>query len=87
MDQEILSAINRALFHQKAPAHIRIMNVKRNAKGAITAITHPNATAELAVQSHDMIITASRTFNKGVVDVKETESLETLTIHSVPLIR
>jgi hypothetical protein len=49
MDQEIGLAINRALFHQKAPAHIRIMNAQRNAKGVITAITHPNATAEMAL--------------------------------------
>jgi len=40
MDQDIASAINRALFHQQAPAHIRIMNARSNAKGAITAITH-----------------------------------------------
>jgi len=44
MDQEIVSAINRALFHQQAPAQIRIMNAIRNAKSAITAITHQNAT-------------------------------------------
>jgi hypothetical protein len=39
IDQEVASAINRAVFHQKAPAHIRIMNAKRNAKGAFTAIS------------------------------------------------
>jgi hypothetical protein len=87
MDQEIASAINRALFHQKAPAHIRIMNAKRNAKGAITAITHPNATAEMALQYRDIIITAARTVDKGVVDVEENESWERLKIHAVPLIR
>jgi len=48
MVQEIASAINRALFHQQAPAHNRIMNARRNAKGAITAITHQNPTAEMA---------------------------------------
>jgi hypothetical protein len=31
MDLDVTSVINRALFHQKAPAHIRIMNAKRNA--------------------------------------------------------
>ena len=70
MDQEIASAINRALFHQKAPAHIRIMNTKRNSKGAITAITHPNATAEMALQYLDIIITAARMVDKGVVDIQ-----------------
>jgi len=50
---------NRAHFHQRAPAHIRIMNVRRNAKGAITAIAYQNATAEMAMRYRDLIITAS----------------------------
>jgi len=61
MDQEIVSAINRALAHQKGPAHIRIMNAKRNAKGVITAISHRNVTAEMALQYCDIIITAATT--------------------------
>jgi len=87
MDHEIASAINRALTQPRAPAHIRIMNAKRNAKGAITAITHPNATAEMALQYRDIIITAARTVDKGVVDVEENESWERLKIHAVPLLR
>jgi hypothetical protein len=59
MDQEIVSAINSALFHQKAPSHIRIVNAKRNAKGAIAAITHPNATAEMAMRDRDIIVMAA----------------------------
>jgi len=86
MDQEIASAINRALFHHQAPAHIRIMNARRNAKGAITAITHHNATAEMALQDRDIIITGARTVDKGVLDVEENECWETLTIHAVPLV-
>jgi len=69
MVQEIASVINRALFHQQAPAHIRIMNARRNAKGAITGITHQNATAEMALQYRDIIITAARTVDTGVVDI------------------
>jgi hypothetical protein len=87
MDKEIASAINRALFHQKAPAHIRIMNARSNAKGAITAITHQNATAEMALRYSNIIITAARTIDKGVVDVEENESWERLKIHAVPLVR
>jgi len=87
MDQEIASAINCARFHQKAPAHIRIMNATRNAKGAITAITHPNATADTARQYCDIIITAARSVDKGVVDVEENESWDRRKIHAVPLIR
>jgi len=87
MDLEIASAINRAHFHQKAPAHIGLMNAKRNAKGAITAITHPNAAAEMALQYRELIITAAGTIDKVVVEVEDNESWERLTIHAVPLIR
>jgi len=87
MDQEIVSAINRALFHQQAPAHIRIMNARRNAMGAIMAITHQNATAEMAMRHCDVIITAARTVDRAVVDVEETETWEMVKIHAVPLVR
>jgi hypothetical protein len=87
MDQEIACAINRALFHRKAPAQIRIMNAKSNARGTITAITHQNATAAMAPIFRDAIITAVRTVNKGVIDVEENESWERRKIHSVPLVR
>jgi hypothetical protein len=86
MDQDIASAINRALSHQQAPAHIRIMNARRNAKGVITAITHQNATAEMVMQSRDIMIMAARTVDRGVVDVEENETLEWLNIHAVPLV-
>jgi hypothetical protein len=84
MDQEIASVINRVLFLQKALAHIRIMKAKRKSKGAITAMTHPNVTAEMALQGCDIIITAARTVDKRVVDVEENESRETIMIHAVP---
>jgi len=84
MDQEIASAINTALFHQKALAHIRFINAKRNSKGAITAITQQNATAAMALQYREIIITAASTVDKGVVDIQENESWEGLTIQKVP---
>jgi len=34
---------------KKAPAHSRIRNTKRNAKGAITVLTHTDATAEMVL--------------------------------------
>jgi hypothetical protein len=87
MDQEIASAINRALFDEMAPAHIRIMNAQRNATGAITAITHPHATLELAMRYRNIIIMAARTVDPGVVDVEENETWERPQIHNVPLVR
>ena len=64
MDQEIASDFNRALIQEQAPAHIRIMNARRNVKDAIMAITHQNATAERAMGYGDGIITAARTIDK-----------------------
>jgi len=87
IDQDIASAINRALFHQKSPAHIRIMNAKRNARGRITSITQENALVGRELFYRDIIITAARTFDKGVIDIEEKESWESLNIHAVPLMR
>jgi len=86
MDQEIASAITCAQFSQKVPAQIRIMKAKRNVQGTITAITHPTATVEMALQNKDIIITAARIVPKGVVHIEENESRDKLQIYTVPLI-
>jgi hypothetical protein len=87
MDKEIASAINRVLFHEKARAHIQIMNAKWNPNGAITAIIHKNAMAAMAQTFREVIINAAPTVDKGVIDVEENESLERLKFHAVPLVR
>jgi hypothetical protein len=74
MVKEIALAMNRALFHQKATGHIRIMKAKRNAKSAITAITHPNVTAQMALQYRDVNITSAGTVDDEFVGVKGNES-------------
>jgi hypothetical protein len=63
------------------------MNAKRNAQGAITTITEPNATAEMGMRYRDIIITAARTVDREVVHVEENETWERLQIHAVPLVR
>jgi len=62
--------MNSAHIHTQAMAHIRIMNVKRNVKGSITAITHQNVNVEIALPFHDIIITSASNVYKGVIDVK-----------------
>jgi len=69
MDEEIPSAVNRALFHQQAPAHVRMRNVRRNPRGTIITITHPNATEEMALLYQDINIKATRSVEKGIIDV------------------
>ena len=87
MDQEIASATNRAVFHQKAPAHIRVMNAKSNALGTMTAITHANSTGAREQRSGDVIITAVPTVDQRVIDVEKNESWERLKVHAIPLVR
>jgi hypothetical protein len=70
MDEEIASAVNRALFQQQAPAHVRIMNTRCNARGTITAITHQNATAEMALLYGDIVMKAARSVNEGILNVE-----------------
>jgi len=40
----------------------------------------------MALRNRDIIITAARTVDKGVVDVKQYETWERLKLHSVPLV-
>jgi len=85
MDQGIAPAINRVLFHEQAPAHIGIMNARRNANGAITVITHQNPTAQMAMRYLDIIITVARTVDRAVVDVEENNTWQKIKIDAVPL--
>jgi len=87
MDQEIVSAINRELFHPKALAHIWIVNAKRNARGRNTAITQQKAMPAMALICRDVIIIAARTVGSGIIDIEENKSWERLTIDAVPLAR
>jgi hypothetical protein len=87
MDQEIALAINRALFHQKSPAHIWIMNAKRNTRSIITAITHPDRRAVMALVYGGIIITTTCTVDIKVIDIEENQSWERLKIHALPLVR
>jgi len=75
------------LFQQEAPAHVRIMNARRNAKGTITAIMHQTATANMALLYRAIIIKAARSVDKGIIDVEGNESWKRLKIHTVPLVR
>jgi hypothetical protein len=75
LDQETVSAINTALLHQQALTQNRIINARRNTKGATTAIIHQIATLEMARWCRDIIITVLRTLDHGILDVKEHDTV------------
>jgi hypothetical protein len=63
------------------------MNERRDAKGTIRTIAQQNAKVEMAMLYCDVIITATRTDDRGVVDVEENETGEWLKILAVPLVQ
>jgi hypothetical protein len=63
------------------------MNARRKARGAIRAITHQNATTEMALRYRDIIITAVTAVCNGVVDSQQKECWERLKSHAVPLLQ
>jgi len=87
MDQETGLVINKSFFHHMALAHIGILNSRRDARGAVSAITNPNTTCEMALQYHYICIIAASTVDIVVLDVEETESRESLMIQGVPLMQ
>jgi hypothetical protein len=87
IDEEIASAVNRALFQQQAPAHVRIMNGRCNANATITAITQQTATAEMALLYRDIMFKAARSGDKGIIEVEGNEFWKRPKIHTVLLVR
>jgi hypothetical protein len=86
-DEDLTSAVNRALFKKGVPAHIRIASVRQNHRGTISAVTSELATAEMALRFKDLIITAARSVDKGVIDLQPNDTWTRLKIHGVPLKR
>jgi hypothetical protein len=73
MHKEIASAINTTQIQLMARPQIRILNTRRNAKQANTAITHQNTTAPMALAYHNIIIITACMVNKVDFDVPENQ--------------
>jgi hypothetical protein len=86
MDPDIVSVIIRALCHQQAPAHIRIMNARRHQKGGNSAIKQKRKTDEITLQYCNIGIPAARTVDNCVIHVNANESWERVKIHVGPLL-
>jgi hypothetical protein len=86
LDQEIVSGINRALSHQQAPAHIKLIPARRKGKSTITAITHQNRTEQMDIQCQDNNMTGVGNLEERLLDVQEHETWDSLKIHEVPLV-
>jgi hypothetical protein len=84
---DILSAVNRALFAAKVQHFIRLQEVKRNPRGAITGFTSATCTADMLMLHRDVILKAARTLDEGIIDLELNESWCRLKVHAIPLLR
>jgi hypothetical protein len=87
MDKEIALAVNRSLFQLQAPAHVQIVNARRNARSTMTSITDQNATGEMALLYRDIIIKATRSVDKEIIDVEGYVLWDRLKIYAVRQVR
>jgi len=65
----------------------QMMNVGRNPRGTITTIMPQNGNAEMALLYRAISNTAEKSVSKGIIDVEGNKCLESLTMHTVPLVR
>jgi len=80
-DLDISSEVNRALFEAKVPHFVRIQGVTKNARGCLSTITTPAATAEMLIRYREIVIKAARKVDAGIVDIETNELWEKVTMH------
>ena len=84
---DIMSAVNRALHQEDVPTHIRMFQLRRNAKGTIAGLSTPFAPIEQLLGARDTVIRAARTVDLSIVDITANETWHRVKIHGVPLNR
>ena len=86
-DAEIHSIINHTLYAAKAPAYIRIQEVKRKYRNTITLTTTPRCSGQMMLKYKDIIISATRKVDPGIMDLTINETWQQIKLHGVPLDR
>jgi hypothetical protein len=67
--EDLVSAVNRALYRKGVPEHIRLANIRQNQRGSTMAITTERSTAEMTLRFKDIIIVAARSVDQGIIDI------------------
>lgn len=86
-ETKLMSAVSMALYQEKVPTHIRIFQLRRNAKGTLVGLSTPFAPIEQLLAHRDTILRAARTVDPAIVDITANETWKRLKIHGVPLER
>jgi len=86
-DDDILSAINRALHAAKVPSFIRFKEVRRNAHGTVTAVTTDTCTAIMMLEHRNTVIRAAKSVDSVTIGLDTNETWQRVRIYGIPLER
>jgi hypothetical protein len=82
-DAEIVSEVNRALWARQVPAHIRMIRMLTNMRGSIKALARENTSADMLIAFREIIVTAARKVDQGIIDIEKNETWERVKMHGI----
>jgi len=82
-DLDISSQVNRALFEAKVPHVVHFQAVTKQTRGCLSTITIPGAATNMLIRYMEIVITAARKGDAGIVDIKTNELWERVKMHGV----
>jgi len=82
-DLDNSSEVNRALCEAKVPHCVRIQGVTKNARGCLSTIMTPAATAEMLIRYREIVINTARKVDAGIVDIETNELWGRVKMHGV----
>ena len=68
-EQEIMSAVSRAMYEEKVPTFTRIFSLHRNDRGTLSGLLTPYTSMELLLLYRDAILRAARMADNGIVGI------------------
>jgi len=82
-DLDISSEVNRAHFEAKVPYSVRIQGVTKNSRGCLSTIKTLEAMAKKLIRYREIVITAARKVDAGIVDIETNELWERVKMQGV----
>jgi hypothetical protein len=82
-DVEIVSAVNRALHASRVPHHIIMRKITTHVRGTITALATPQASADMLVAWREVVVTATRSIDQGIINLEKNETWEKVKMHGI----
>ena len=87
MMADVMSAVNWALHQEGAPIHVRMYQLRKNARGTLAGLSTPLAPIKQLLLFRDTVICAAHTVEPAVIDITVNETWRRVKIHGVSLNR